>query len=54
MKMKVEFKDHDEYDELTVDLVWISEIFLDAPNYKAARAVVKMLRKLLEAEMDEG
>jgi len=54
MKMKVEFKDHDEYDVLIVDLVRLAHEAVDQTKYHDAELFLTLLITLLKGEIVEA
>ena len=54
MKLTVEFKDHDEYDELVKDLAKISLGAAEVGHTGDIELFLSILVKLLEGEIVEG
>jgi len=54
MKMKVEFKDRDEYERLLVDLARLAHGAVDQTAYHDAELFLTLLIKLLKGEIVEA
>lgn len=53
MKIKIEFDDHDEYDDLVKDLATVTEFLLCHGAADEALTTAKTLKKLLIGEIVE-
>jgi len=53
MKIKIEFDDHDEYDDLVKDLAILTEVLLSNVHARWALISAKILKKLLTGEVVE-
>jgi len=53
MKMKIEFEDHDEYDDLVKSLVRTAYVLLDEENTSLSDDLLRCVLKLLEGEIIE-